>query len=53
MKALLLIVVALSLSGCAHSAEDPVRYDVSLVTVDEVFICRILKEEASTLEIDF
>ena len=53
MKTLILIMIALSLTGRAHSAEDPVRYDVSLVTVDEVFICRIPKEEKSTLDIDF
>ena len=41
-------MIALSLTGRAHSAEDPVRYDVSLVNVDEVVICRLPKEETST-----
>lgn len=51
---LLIIIVAVSLSGCAHSAEDPVRYDVSSATVDKVFICRLLKEETPlSFKVDF
>ena len=53
MKTLVLIMIALSLSGFSHSAEKPVQ--VAITTVPNgPFICQLLKEEIPlSVEINF